>query len=58
VQNLLYQAQAELDNLPPAVYWRDSQPRKESRQARRADLAREIWELSLRCCGMEEAPHQ
>jgi NAD(P)-dependent dehydrogenase (short-subunit alcohol dehydrogenase family) len=58
VQNLLYLAQAELDNLPPAVYWRDSQPRKESRQARRADQAREIWELSLRCCEMKEESHR
>ena len=57
VQTLLYLSQAELDNLPPAVYWRDSQPLQESRQARRADLARDIWELSLRCCGMEEEPH-
>ena len=52
VQTLLHLAQADKDSLALAVYWRDSQPLSESRQARRADLAREIWDLSLRCCGL------
>jgi hypothetical protein len=35
------------------IYWKDSQPRIPSRNARNASLARKLWALSRRLCGME-----
>jgi NAD(P)-dependent dehydrogenase (short-subunit alcohol dehydrogenase family) len=40
--------------LPEAIYWRDCFPKTPSRQAQRADLARQLWELSSRLCAIDE----
>jgi retinol dehydrogenase 12 len=43
-------------SLPEAIYWRDCRPKTPSRQAQRADLARQMWELSNQLCGVVENP--
>jgi retinol dehydrogenase 12 len=50
VRTLLYLVTQS--TLPDAIYWRDSRPKTPSRQARRADLARQLWDLSSRLCAL------
>lgn len=57
VRTMLHLAQVEYqvqpgDELP--LYWKDSQPQTPSRAARSAKLARELWVLSCRLCGIAE----
>jgi NAD(P)-dependent dehydrogenase (short-subunit alcohol dehydrogenase family) len=40
-------------SLPDAIYWHDCHPKKPSRQAQDAGLARRLWELSERLCTPE-----
>ena len=35
-----------------AVYWKDCQPTRPSRRARRSDEATRLWALSERLCGI------
>ncbi len=50
VRTLVYLASQA--SLPEAIYWRDGRPKTPSRQAQRAELARQLWELSSRLCGL------
>ncbi len=50
VRTLVYLASQAC--LPEAIYWRDCRPKTPSRQAQRADLARQLWELSSRLCDL------
>jgi retinol dehydrogenase 12 len=50
VRTLLYLASQA--SLPDAIYWRDCHPKTPSRQAQRADLARQLWDLSSRLCDL------
>lgn len=52
VRTILYLASQE--SLPEAIYWRDCHPKTSSRQSQRADLARQLWELSSRLCAVHE----
>jgi hypothetical protein len=52
VKTILYLASQA--SLPQAIYWRDSRPKTPSRQAQRADLALQLWELSSRLCTIHE----
>jgi retinol dehydrogenase-12 len=51
VRTLVYLASQV--SLPEAIYWRDGHPKTPSRQAQRAGLARQLWELSSRLCGLD-----
>jgi NAD(P)-dependent dehydrogenase (short-subunit alcohol dehydrogenase family) len=53
VRTVLYLASQP--SLPDAIYWRDCRPQTPSRQAQRADLARQLWDLSNRLCGIKES---
>jgi NAD(P)-dependent dehydrogenase (short-subunit alcohol dehydrogenase family) len=50
VRTLVYLASQA--SLPEAIYWRDCRPKTPSRQAQRADLARQLWDLSSRLCDL------
>jgi retinol dehydrogenase 12 len=52
VRTVLYLASQP--SLPEAIYWRDCRPRTPSRQAQRGDLARQLWDLSNRLCGIND----
>ena len=39
------------------IYWRDCQPRTPSGNARRADDARRLWELSEKMCGIDSGDY-
>lgn len=48
---LAYLASEPLDELGEAVYWKECRPVRPSRQARRADLAADLWECSEKWTG-------
>jgi NAD(P)-dependent dehydrogenase (short-subunit alcohol dehydrogenase family) len=50
VRSLVYLASQS--SLPEAIYWRDCRPKTPGRQAQRADLAGQLWELSSRLCDL------
>jgi NAD(P)-dependent dehydrogenase (short-subunit alcohol dehydrogenase family) len=56
VRTMLYLASQE--SLPDAIYWRDSRPKTPSGQAQRGDLARRLWEVSNRLCGITESQQE
>jgi NAD(P)-dependent dehydrogenase (short-subunit alcohol dehydrogenase family) len=45
-------------SLSEDIYWRDCRPKTPSRQAQRADLARQLWELSNHLCAVAENPQE
>ena len=51
VRTLVYLASQA--SLPEAIYWRDCHPKTPSRQAQRAEPARQLWDLSSRLCATE-----
>jgi NAD(P)-dependent dehydrogenase (short-subunit alcohol dehydrogenase family) len=51
-RTILYLAAEPSIQNSPDVYWCNSRPKRSSRQAARADLARDLWEISLKLCGI------
>jgi NAD(P)-dependent dehydrogenase (short-subunit alcohol dehydrogenase family) len=51
-RTILYLASEPSIQNSPEVYWCHSRPKRCSRQAARADLARYLWEISLKLCGI------
>ena len=49
---------ASQTSLPEAIYWRECRPKTPSRQAQRAGLAHQLWELSTRLCAVNENPQE
>lgn len=53
-RTILHLASAPLEEISSALYWMNSNPKAPSRLSRDAGLARDLWELSCRLCGIEE----
>jgi len=53
-RTILHLASAPLEEISSAQYWMNSNPKAPSRLSRDAGVARNLWELSCRLCGIEE----
>lgn len=53
VETLLFLADKSKSDLKKGFYYRDCQPQTPSQNARREDLARELWELSCHLTGID-----
>lgn len=53
-RTIQFLAYAPYDEISPELYWKDSRPKAPSRLAHDAELARRLWEVSCRLCGIEE----
>lgn len=53
-RTILHLGSAPLDEITPDLYWWNSRPKAPSRLSCDANLARNLWELSCRLCGIDE----
>jgi NAD(P)-dependent dehydrogenase (short-subunit alcohol dehydrogenase family) len=53
-QGILYLVSEPSIQQHPECYWKDSRPKRPSRYALDADIARRLWALSAQMCGIEQ----
>jgi NAD(P)-dependent dehydrogenase (short-subunit alcohol dehydrogenase family) len=53
-RTILHLISAAYDEIGESLYWKDSQPKKPSSKALDPDLARDLWVVSCRLCGISD----